>query len=156
MPRSCWTCTRLIFGWQASTILHRSGIDALKMAIWHHKNQGADLHELVHHPDRGVQHRAIRYSQRLAEAGAPCWEWLVAQDRDYREQVLPPTVRARVSVEAGVFMRWREFVGDAGRIGGLDQDEALGGGGQGEVRRRRSDAATSSALLTVQRSVRVS
>ena len=33
--------------------------------------------------------------------------------------VLPPTVRARVSVEAGVPMGWREFVGDAGRIVGL-------------------------------------
>jgi transketolase len=50
----------------------------------------------------------------------PCWEWFAAQDRSYREQVLPPTVRARASVEAGVSMGWREFVGDAGRIVGLD------------------------------------
>ena len=50
----------------------------------------------------------------------PCWEWFAAHDRAYREQVLPPTVRARVSVEAGVPMGWREFVGDAGRIVGLD------------------------------------
>jgi transketolase len=50
----------------------------------------------------------------------PCWEWFAAQDRAYREQVLPPAVRARVSVEAGVPMGWREFVGDAGRIVGLD------------------------------------
>jgi transketolase len=34
--------------------------------------------------------------------------------------VLPPTVRARVSVEAGVPMGWRDFVGDAGRIVGLN------------------------------------
>ena len=50
----------------------------------------------------------------------PCWEWFAAQDRAYREQVLPPAVRARVSVEAGVAMGWREFVGDAGRIVSLD------------------------------------
>ena len=50
----------------------------------------------------------------------PCWEWFAAQDRAYREEVLPPTVRARVSVEAGVPMGWREFVGDAGRIVGLN------------------------------------
>jgi transketolase len=50
----------------------------------------------------------------------PCWEWFAAQDRAYREQVLPPAVRARVSVEAGVPMGWRELVGDAGRIVGLD------------------------------------
>jgi len=50
----------------------------------------------------------------------PCWEWFAAQDRAYRAQVLPPAVRARVSVEAGVSMGWRAFVGDAGRIVGLD------------------------------------
>ena len=49
----------------------------------------------------------------------PCCEWFAAQDRAYREQVLPPTVRARVSVEPGVPWGWREFVGDAGRIVGL-------------------------------------
>ncbi len=50
----------------------------------------------------------------------PCWEWFAAQDRIYREQVLPPTVRARVSVEAGIAMGGREFVGDAGRIVALN------------------------------------
>ena len=46
----------------------------------------------------------------------PCREWFEAADQSYRDQVLPPTVRARVSVEAGVAMGWRDFVGDAGRI----------------------------------------
>jgi transketolase len=50
----------------------------------------------------------------------PCLEWFAAQDRAYRDQVLPPAVRARVSVEAGVPQGWREYVGDAGRIVGLD------------------------------------
>ena len=50
----------------------------------------------------------------------PCWEWFADQDQAYKDEVLPPTVRARVSVEAGVPMGWREFVGDAGRIVGLD------------------------------------
>ncbi|MCZ2820814.1 transketolase [Modestobacter sp. VKM Ac-2977] len=50
----------------------------------------------------------------------PCWEWFAEQDQAYREQVLPPSVKARVSVEAGVPMGWREFVGDAGRIVGLN------------------------------------
>jgi transketolase len=49
----------------------------------------------------------------------PCVEWFAEQDRAYREEVLPPSVRARVSVEASVPMGWREFVGDAGRIVGL-------------------------------------
>jgi transketolase len=50
----------------------------------------------------------------------PCVEWFAAQDEAYRNDVLPPSVRARVSVEAGVPMGWREFVGDAGRIVGLN------------------------------------
>lgn len=45
----------------------------------------------------------------------PCREWFDEQDDAYRNSVLPPSVRARVSVEAGVAQGWRELVGDAGR-----------------------------------------
>ena len=45
----------------------------------------------------------------------PCREWFDAQDAAYQEEVLPAAVRARVSVEAGISMGWREVVGDAGR-----------------------------------------
>ncbi len=63
--------SRMIVGWQVATSLYTDlALDALKMAIWRRQNQGADLQGLVHHSDRGVQYRAIRYSQRLAEAGA--------------------------------------------------------------------------------------
>jgi transketolase len=50
----------------------------------------------------------------------PCREWFDAQDASYRDQVLPPHVRARVSVEAGVAQGWREVVGDAGRTVSLE------------------------------------
>jgi transketolase len=46
----------------------------------------------------------------------PCREWFDAQDGGYRESVLPRSVRARVSVEAGIGQGWRDIVGDAGRI----------------------------------------
>ena len=63
--------SRLIVGWQVATSLYTDlALDALKMAIWRRQNQGADLHKLVHHSDRGVQYRAIRYTERLAEAEA--------------------------------------------------------------------------------------
>ena len=45
----------------------------------------------------------------------PCVEWFEEQDASYRDQVLPPHIQARVSVEAGVALGWRQFVGDAGR-----------------------------------------
>lgn len=51
---------------------------------------------------------------------APCLEWFDAQDADYREQVLPAAVRARVSVEAGIAMPWYRYVGEAGRSVSLE------------------------------------
>ncbi|MCX7521623.1 transketolase [Microbacterium sp. STN6] len=46
---------------------------------------------------------------------APCLEWFDEQGADYREQVLPSSVKARVSVEAGIALTWRSYIGDAGR-----------------------------------------
>ncbi|KQR63455.1 transketolase [Arthrobacter sp. Leaf337] len=45
----------------------------------------------------------------------PCVEWFNKQDAAYRDAVLPASVKARVSVEAGLALGWKEFVGDAGR-----------------------------------------
>jgi transketolase len=50
----------------------------------------------------------------------PCVEWFAAQDPDYRDQVLPPHVAARVSIEAGVATGWERIVGDAGRSVSLE------------------------------------
>lgn len=50
----------------------------------------------------------------------PCREWFAAQPQDYQDQVLPPAVAARVSVEAAVGQGWRDVVGDAGRIVSLE------------------------------------
>ncbi|MEU1980513.1 transketolase [Nocardia sp. NPDC019395] len=46
----------------------------------------------------------------------PCVEWFDAQDKAYRDEVLPPAVAARVVVEAGIAMPWYRFTGDAGEI----------------------------------------
>jgi len=46
---------------------------------------------------------------------APCLEWFEEQDDAYRESVLPKSVRARVSIEAGIAMSWHKYTGDAGR-----------------------------------------
>jgi transketolase len=50
----------------------------------------------------------------------PCQEWFFEQDQAYRDAILPPTVRARVSVEAGIAMSWQRLVGDAGRCVSLE------------------------------------
>ena len=49
----------------------------------------------------------------------PCLEWFDAQDAEYRRSVLPAGV-AKVSVEAGIAMGWRDYVGDAGEIVSVD------------------------------------
>jgi transketolase len=65
---------------------------------------------------------AVAAREQLAAEGvnarvvsAPCLEWFAEQDEEYRESVLPSSVRARVSVEAGIAMPWHAIVGDAGR-----------------------------------------
>ncbi|MGY9068676.1 transketolase [Streptomyces sp. CAS3] len=50
----------------------------------------------------------------------PSVEWFEEQPRAYRERVLPPAVRARVAVEAGIGLTWYRYVGDAGRIVSLE------------------------------------
>jgi putative transposase len=60
--------SRFIVGWQASRSLRTDlALDALEMAIWRRRG---GLDGLVHHSDRGSQYLAIRYTERLAEAGA--------------------------------------------------------------------------------------
>jgi transketolase len=51
----------------------------------------------------------------------PCWELFQAQPADYREDVLPPDVRARLSVEAGVSLGWERWIGDAGASLSIDR-----------------------------------
>ena len=46
----------------------------------------------------------------------PCVEWFEAQPEEYRDSVLPPSVSARVAVEAGVAQSWHKLVGDTGKI----------------------------------------
>ncbi|MFE1513088.1 transketolase [Corynebacterium bovis] len=45
----------------------------------------------------------------------PCMEWFLDQDSSYRDEILPPSVTARVSVEAGIAMSWTRLVGLEGR-----------------------------------------
>ncbi|MEW1804882.1 transketolase [Pseudarthrobacter sp. NPDC080039] len=69
-----------------------------------------------------VQAREALQSEGIAArvVSMPCVEWFKKQDAAYRESVLPAAVKARVSVEAGLALGWREFVGDAGRSVSLE------------------------------------
>ena len=50
----------------------------------------------------------------------PCWELFEEQDQAYRDQVLPPAVRARVAVEAAATFGWSRWVGEQGEVVGID------------------------------------
>ena len=63
--------SRRVVGWQVSTSLRTDlALDALNMGLWTRAHDGHDTTALVHHSDRGVQYVAVRYTERLAEAGA--------------------------------------------------------------------------------------
>ena len=51
----------------------------------------------------------------------PCWELFDGQDAAYREEVLPPSVRARVSIEAGITFGWERWIGESGTSVGVDR-----------------------------------
>ena len=63
--------SRMIVGWQTSTRMYTDlALDALHMGLWTRRRAGHDVTGLTHHSDRGVQYRALRYTQALDEADA--------------------------------------------------------------------------------------
>jgi transketolase len=70
----------------------------------------------------------VEAGQRLAAHGIavrlvsfPSWELFAEQDASYQAAVLPPAVKARLAVEAGVSLGWHRWVGSQGRVIGLDR-----------------------------------
>jgi len=63
--------SRLITGWRCSASMNTDlPLDALEMGIWQRQRTGRSIQGLVHHSDAGSQYTSIRYTDRLAEAGA--------------------------------------------------------------------------------------
>jgi transketolase len=60
----------------------------------------------------------------------PSWEVFAARDQSYRDEVLPPDVKARVAVESGSPMGWERWVGDSGAIIAIDRFGASAPGGE--------------------------
>jgi transketolase len=77
---------------------------------------------------------AVQGAQVLEESGIPtrvvsipCFEWFNQQEQSYKDEVLPPSVKARVSIEAGIAQGWREYVGDRGACISLEHYGASAG-----------------------------
>ncbi|WP_328724898.1 transketolase [Streptomyces sp. NBC_00259] len=82
-------------------------------------------------------HLAVEAREQLQADGIPARvvsmpsvEWFEEQDKAYKDSVLPPSVKARVAVEAGIGLTWYRYVGDAGRIVSL---EHFGASADGKV-----------------------
>jgi transketolase len=79
---------------------------------------------------------ALEAGRALADAGTavrvvsmPCWELFEAQSAEYRDEVLPPDVRARLSIEPGVELGWSKWVGDRGSSISIEHYGASAPGG---------------------------
>ena len=82
-------------------------------------------------------HQALGAQKILKEKGVaarvvsmPSWELFELQSPDYKCNVLPPDVTARLAVEAGVSMGWERYVGDRGAVIGIDRFGASAPGGE--------------------------
>jgi transketolase len=77
-----------------------------------------DAPELILIATGSEVHVALEAAQKLDVStrvvSMPCWELFEAQGSEYRDEVLPPEVKARLSVEAGVKLGWKQWVGDDG------------------------------------------
>jgi transketolase len=66
---------------------------------------------------------ALEAGRKLADEGTavrvvsmPCWELFQEQSQEYRDDVLPPEVTARLAIEPGVALGWKQWVGDRGDV----------------------------------------
>ena len=107
------------YHWSDTSNVHRGGYVLLDV-------EGGDPDVILMGTGSEVQ-IAVAARELLAADGIrarvvslPCLEWFEEQEEAYRETVLPPTVKARVSVEAGIKQGWREYVGDHGKIVSID------------------------------------
>ena len=118
--------TVLVLTRQGLPILDRSKLagaeGVVKGAYVLSKEQG-DRADVVLLASGSEVHLILDAQERLAAEGIqarvvsmPSWELFREQPQDYRDEVLPPQVKARLAVEAGSPQGWRDWVGDAGDI----------------------------------------
>ena len=121
--------TMLVLTRQGLPIYDRNevaGADGLyKGAYVLSKEKGA-LPDIILMASGSEVHLIVEAQQHLAVEGIdarvvsmPCWEFFLEQSKEYRDGVMPPEVKVRLAVEAGVPMGWRQWVGDAGEIIGI-------------------------------------
>jgi transketolase len=104
-----------------------SGVERGAYVLWE-SAQANGLPDLLLLATGSEVHVALDAARHLDEQGIhgrvvsmPCWELFELQPSDYRDEVLPPDVKARLSVEAGIALGWHRWVGDEGDTVALDR-----------------------------------
>jgi transketolase len=67
-----------------------------------------------------AQAKLVEHGLAARVVSMPCWELFEREDEAYRESVLPASVRARVSIEAGITLGWQRWIGERGACVGID------------------------------------
>ena len=105
-----------------------AGADGLQKGAYVLADMGEGAPELILMASGSEVGLIMSAAGRLAAEGVnvrvvsfPSWELFAAQPQDYQDQVLPPSIQKRLSVEAGVTFGWRRWVGDAGEVIGIDR-----------------------------------
>jgi transketolase len=108
---------------QKLPVLEHTSVDGVGRGgyvVWE-SEEANGLPDLVVIASGSEVHVALEAAEQLAAqdvharvVSLPCWELFELQGREYRDQVLPPDVKARLSVEAGVALGWKQWVGDEG------------------------------------------
>ena len=122
--------TALVFSRQKLPILNRAecapakGVMRGAYTLW---QSGNGAPEVILIGTGSEVHVALDAGKRLAAENVnvrvlsmPSWEIFDKQPSDYRESVLPSSIRARVAVEAGIRVGWEHYVGLDGAVVGFD------------------------------------
>ena len=96
-------------------------------------------------------HQLVEQGIKVRVVSMPCWELFSIQDRSYQESVLPASVTARVSIEAGITLGWERYIGGHGVALGIDH---FGASAPGDVLYKEFGLTVENLITTVHKIVR--
>jgi len=100
-----------------------------------------------------AREKLISEGVKVRLVSAPCLEWFMEQSEDYRNEVLPKSIKARVSIEAGVAQPWYRFIGDSGIAISV---EKFGASASGDIMFREYGFTVENIVNAVKKSIQKS
>ena len=100
-----------------------------------------------------AREKLISEGVKVRLVSAPCLEWFMEQSEDYRNEVLPKSIKARVSIEAGVAQPWYRFIGDSGIAISV---EKFGASASGDIMFREYGFTVENVVNAVKESIKKS